>query len=457
MHRFDERDRLLSREIFDYVEARLGGAPTLNAPASEAELQRRVGETVTEDGLGAPEAFRIFRDTLAPACVNCGHPRFLSFIPHAPSTASTLFDLALSASGIFADWWIEGAGAVYAENQALRWLADLLDWPSDAGGVFVSGGTAGNLSALAVARDDRRPQGDGAERRPAVALAAGAHSSLRLAARVLDLDVLDVPSDDRGRMLGSALRRSVDASELATCVVAATAGTTNLGVIDDLGGIADLCEERGLWMHVDGAYGGAALAVPGIRNRFAGIERADSFVVDPHKWLFAPLDCAALLYRDPTLARRTFAQTAEYIDSVENRGEWNPSDYAVHLSRRARGLPFWFSLATHGTRTYAEAIEYALGLARDAAGLIRETPYLELAFEPELSVVAFRRKGWEPRDYDRWSAATLADGLTLTAPTSWRGETLLRMCFLHPRTTLADVREIVASLADHRPRTRRVE
>jgi L-2,4-diaminobutyrate decarboxylase len=446
MHLFDDGGQALAREVFDYVEDRLGQAPQLNSPASERELRRRAGQTVTDDGLGAAEAFRIFREVLAPACVNCSHPRFLGFIPHAPTTASTLFDMAVSATGIFADWWIEGAGAIHAENEALRWIADLLNWPEEAGGVFVSGGTAGNLSALAVGRDANRHRAAEPARRAAVAICAGGHSSLRLAARVVDLEVLEVPSDDRGRMLGSALRRALDASDLDPRVVAATAGTTNLGAIDDLEGIAEVCEEHDLWMHVDGAYGGAAVAAPSVRSRFAGIERADSFVVDPHKWLFAPLDCAALLYRDPARGRAAFAQHAEYIDTVERRSEWNPSDYAVHLSRRARGLPFWFSLATHGARAYADAIEHGLALARAAAELIRSAPHLELIFEPELSVVVFRRIGWQPRDYREWSDLMLAKGLTVTAPTSWKGETLLRFCFVNPTTRVQDVEDILDQL-----------
>lgn len=269
---------------------------------------------------------------------------------------------------------------------------------------------------------------------------------MRLAARVLDLAVLEVPSDDRGRMVGSALRRTLEASEQVPCVVAATAGTTNLGVIDDLEGVAEVSEEYGCWLHVDGAYGGAALAAPSVRERFSGIERADSFVVDPHKWLLAPLDCAALLYREPELARAAFAQHAEYIDAVEDRSEWNPSDYAIHLSRRARGLPLWFSLSSHGTRAYSRAIESSLALAREAAELIRRAPDLELVLDPELSVVVFRRCGWQRPDYEQWSERMLAAGLTLTAPTSWNGETLLRFCFIHPATTIEDVESILDSL-----------
>ena len=193
--------------------------------------------------------------------------------------------------------------------------------------------------------------------------------------------------------------------------MAATAGTTNVGAIDDLAGIAAVCREHGVWMHVDGAYGGAALAAPSVRDRFAGIEHADSFIVDPHKWLFAPFDSCALLYRRPGLARAAHTQHAGYLEHVQG-SERNPSDYAVHLSRRARGLPFWFSLAAHGTRAYTEAIEHTLDVARQAADEIRSRPHVELLNEPELTVLVLRRPGWSP--------PTTRRGPSGSWPTAWR-------------------------------------
>ncbi len=446
MHLFEPADEALAKRVFGYVERRLAGPGSLNSPKSEQELSRLAGETITESGLGAEEAFRIFEEILAPACVNTSHPRFLSFVPNAPTTASILIDLAVSASAISADWWIEASGAIHAENETLRWIAGTLGWPADAGGVFVSGGTAGNLSALAVARDTwrRRRREPG---RAAMAITGGGHSSLRLAARILDVEVVEIAADDRGRMLGPPLSAALDASGHEVFAVAATAGSTNFGAVDDLDAIARICGERGIWMHVDGAYGGAAALVPAERRLFAGLERADSLVVDPHKWLFAPFDSAALLYRNPGLAAAAFTQKAEYIDVIEERAEWNPSDFAIHLTRRARGLPLWFSLAANGWRPYADAIERCIGLAREAGELIEAAPELELYCAPELSVVVFRRRGWEPPDYQRWSEKALADGLTMTAPTSWRGETLLRFCFINPTTTAEDIAEILASLA----------
>jgi glutamate/tyrosine decarboxylase-like PLP-dependent enzyme len=240
-------------------------------------------------------------------------------------------------------------------------------------------------------------------------------------------------------------------------VVVATSGTTNAGVIDDLAGVADVCERHGLWLHVDGAYGGAGLAAPSVRHLYDGIERADSFIVDPHKWLFAPFDCCALVYRDPFEARRAHTQHAEYLDVLHAGGhpdggehdeDWNPSDFAHHLSRRARGLPFWFSLATYGTDAYRDAVEVTLKVAHEGAQLVKAAPHLELIMEPELSVVLFRRVGWTPAQYRAWSDRLLRDGTAFVTPTGWAGETVLRYCIVNPRTTVADIQLVVDSLRD---------
>jgi glutamate/tyrosine decarboxylase-like PLP-dependent enzyme len=266
----------------------------------------------------------------------------------------------------------------------------------------------------------------------------------------MDVDVVEVPVPEvepfRGEALATALAGLGDRAADVFAVVA-TAGTTNLGVVDDLDGIGRVCERHGIWFHVDGAYGGAALAAPSVRDRFAGVERADSFVVDPHKWLFAPFDACALVYRDPDLARAAHTQHAGYLDVLTDRDEWNPSDYAHHLSRRARGLPFWFSLAVHGTDAYRDAVETTLRVAREGAGLIRAAPHLELLVEPRLSILAFRRTGWSAADYRAWSDRMLAEGTAFCVPTTFEGEPAMRLCIVNPRTTVADLAVIIDTLA----------
>jgi glutamate/tyrosine decarboxylase-like PLP-dependent enzyme len=259
------------------------------------------------------------------------------------------------------------------------------------------------------------------------------------------MDALVVETPDH-RLTAAAVQAAAaadpDLSDVAAVVC--TSGTTNAGIIDDLAGVGALARERGWWFHVDGAYGGSAIFARSVRDKYAGLELADSFILDPHKWLFTPFDCCALLYAEPALARATHTQDASYLDVIHTSdGEWNPTDYAYHLTRRARGLPLWFSLAVNGVDAYREAIEAALRLAQETADLIRSTPQLELIREPDLGVVLFRRLGWQPADYDAWATALHDDQIAFIPPTKWEGETVGRFAFLHPHTPIDLVREIL--------------
>ncbi len=416
---------------------------TTARPASE--LAAAVGRTITASGIGGAAALSLFDQVLEPATRAQDDVLNLAYIPSAPTNAAVAFDLVTSAANIFGGTWEAGAGAIFAENEALAWIVQLLGWPATAGGCFVSGGTMGNLSALAAAREYAthcRGGHPGSGWR--LACTTEVHSSIRAAARILDVGVLEVGLDDRGHLTGNALRRALAGTDDVFAVVA-TAGTTNAGVVDDLGDVADVCTERALWLHVDGAYGGAGLAAPSVRHRFAGIERADSFIVDPHKWLFAPYDCCALLYRTPELARAAHAQHASYLDEID-REEWNPADLAIHLSRRARGLPFWFSLATHGTDRYTAAVEQTIATAAAVATAIGRFAHLRLIREPELSVILFERPGWSEAEYRAWSQRNATEGVVLCLPTRWQGHVVLRLAFVNPETTAERIIEILAAL-----------
>ena len=319
MHRYDDGTDAMARLVLDYAVDRLRLDPVpLDGPLSYDELAARVGETITPRGLGAETVMRLFGEVIGPACLSNDSYRYLSFIPAAPTKASQLFDIVVSASAISGISWLEASGAVYAENQALRFLADRAGLPAGAGGCFVSGGSAANLSALVVARDTAAQRLGGRPPRWRVAVGEQTHSSVASVLRIVDAEPFVVPSDEHDRMTGAALGHALDADGDPGSVfaVVATAGTTNAGIVDDLEGVAAVAGERGLWLHVDGAYGGAALLAPSARARFTGIEAADSFVVDPHKWLFAPFDCAALVYREPELARAVNAQHASYLDAI---------------------------------------------------------------------------------------------------------------------------------------------
>jgi aromatic-L-amino-acid decarboxylase len=445
MHSVDATTEQMIRSVLAYAEnrLRLDPVPLDQGARDPAVLDAALHGLLDDLPHNPDQVLGVYTSCLAPAVISADSPRFLGFIPAAPTKAALLFDMLISCASIQGISWLEAAGAIAAENQVLRLIADRAGLPGSAGGCFVSGGSAANLSALMVAREAAKRRAPGGRWR--VAVSSEAHSSIAATLRILEMEPLTVPTDDH-RMTGAALRAAIEAdgdpSSLAAVV--ATSGTTNAGIIDDLAGAAAVCRELGAWFHVDGAYGGAGLFAPSIRGAYDGIEHADSFIVDPHKWLFAPFDCAALLYRDPALARSVHRQDASYLDVIhDDPAEWNPTDYAYHLTRRARGLPLWFSLAVHGVRAYSEAIEAALALARQAAAEIRARAELELIREPELGVVLFRRTGWTPSQYAGWADRLLRDQVAFIPPTSWDGQTVARFAFLHPHTTMDLVREIL--------------
>ena len=449
MHYFDENTDALAERVLEYAKARTRLDPIpLNFPKTEPELRSLIGETITPDGIGGMRALDLFIDVLEPASLSVDYTKYLSFVPAAPTEAAILFDLVVGAASIYGGSWLEGAGAVHAENEALEWIRAIAGMPKGTEGVFVSGGTIGNLSALHAARKDAADRlGENRPARFAIVASKQSHSSIKSAAEVMDCDVVLVETDENRRMTAAGVAAALDEHGDRICAVAATSGTTNLGVIDDLRGIGEVCRERGVWLHVDGAYGGAGLATERTRHLFDGLELADSFIVDPHKWLFAPFDCCALLYRNPEKAVKAHAQHAGYLSFLDAHGDRNPSDYAIHLTRRVRGLPFWFSLATYGTRAYADAVDATLDLADAAADMIRDLDYVELAHPPSLSVVAFTRTGWGPADYQDWSEKAMNEGLAFVTPSRLAGEPIYRFCFVNPRTTTGEIAEILAALA----------
>jgi glutamate/tyrosine decarboxylase-like PLP-dependent enzyme len=475
MHSVDPTTEQMIRSVLAYAEnrLRLDPVPLDGNRRDPAQFDAVLNGLPSEEPHNADQVLGAWASVLAPAVISADSPRFLGFIPAAPAKAALLFDMLVSCASIQGISWLEASGAIHAENLVLRLIADRAGLPASAGGCFVSGGSAANLSALMVAREMAKRRAGGAEapatesrgpkaiggfqggrspgltqrqdRRFRAVVGGDAHSSIVNTLRILEMGALTVTTPDH-RLTGSALRTAIEAdgdpASLATVV--ATAGTTNAGIVDDLTGAAEVAREYGLWFHVDGAYGGAGLFAPSVRRIFDGIEHADSFVLDPHKWLFAPFDCAALLYREPALARSVHKQDASYLDVIHDEpADWNPTDYAYHLTRRARGLPLWFSLSVHGVRAYSEAIEAAIRQAAGTAAEIAKRSYLELIREPDLGVVLFRRRGWAPEQYSEWADRLLADQVAFIPPSAWEGETVARFAFLHPHTSMDLVRQIL--------------
>ncbi|MEI6709355.1 MAG: pyridoxal-dependent decarboxylase [Actinomycetota bacterium] len=454
-HKLFTYDDKFAQAIFAYCAERLAMNPIpLDYGSLHPVPDSALKGLITDQGHAPEEILNLFRDQLAPSVVSIDSPGFLAFIPNAPTKNSLLFDMVVACSGLNGTSWLEAEGVVVAENQALEFLVERVGLPAGSGGAFVSGGSIGNLSSLTVGRDvgrARHPELKPWEVR--FAISADAHSSIGKALHVLGVNPLYVETDDH-RMTVENLKAALAADPHPESVVGvvATCGTTNAGIIDDLEGIGAYARANNLWFHVDGAYGGATIFAPSMQEEIKGLRHADSFIVDPHKWLFAPLDCCALLYRDPTTARKFLAQQAGYLDILHGDEEedykWNPSDFGIHLSRRARGLPFWFSLVTNGVAAYESAVEAGLDLAKMAVKKINSLDFLELVRPEGLSIVLFRRKGWTDAQYNQWSRQLLENQIAFVTPTKWEGETVARLAFLHPDTSEEMVDAILSSMAD---------
>ncbi len=445
-------DQALVDVVLAYVTERLAIEDTpIDGFGDREEMRKALEGLIGPEPKDPAKVLGIYEKYLSETVLSADSPRFFGFIPAAPTKASLLFDMVVSAASLQGCSWLEAAGAVMAENQALRTMADIAGMPQSAGGTFVSGGSAGNLSALVVARDTARAR-RAANGQPLyqlqVVVSDQAHSSIKNALNIVDMGAIVIPTTD-GCMTREDLEQGLAQQDLSNVVaIVATAGTTNAGIIDQLDAVADSAEAHGWWFHVDGAYGGAGMLDPEKREMYTGIERVDSLVMDPHKWWFAPFDSAALIYKDPHLARAVHTQDASYLDVIHTGDltEFNPSDLAFHLTRRARGMALWFSLAVNGLDAYRDAVVAGNTMARYAADQIKAHPSLELIREPDLSVVLFRRAGWNAQNYDEWSADLLTQQIAFVTSSTWRGETVGRLVFLHPATTTAMVDEVLAAL-----------
>ncbi len=457
MHTIDIDLVDMTLDVMKYAIDRISNVtPELGAPRKEADLLRIVGETVTPSGIGGEAAFKLFRDVLVKATVPIDHPRHLAFVPAAPTRAAIMFDLVTSASSIHGAYWMEGGGGIFCENQAMKWLVSLTGMPKGTFGVFTSGGTAANLSAIVAAREEWRSRdADHIGQKGLLITSDAAHSSVQAMAKVIDADMLMIHCEGdnlTGKELQATINKLEEKDRNRLFAVVATGGTTNAGIIDELNTIADVCEKEKVWFHIDCAYGGGALAARSVRHLFNGIERADSVTIDPHKWLFSPYDCGAVIYKDMELAKNAHSQKGSYLEIFKDEGAhgFNPSDYQIQLTRRVRGMPLWFSLAMHGTDKYRVAIERGIELAQIAAKKIEDRPYLELVRPPSLSVVLYRRKGWTPDQYREWTYKNHRDGVALVTPTKWKTngefETVSRFCFINPDTTEKDIDVILDTM-----------
>lgn len=426
--------------------------------ATPLDMQRRLGGPPPEEPEGFDRALRSVIDDVLPFRSNIQHPGYLAYIPGSGTWPGALGDLVASAMNLDCGNWMESSGPSQVELQVLDWFRTWIGYPEGASGVLVSGGSAANMTALACARELRL----GAMTEGSVVYCSDqSHSSVARAARTLGFrpeQVRVLPSDDRYRLRLDSLASAVSADRAAglmPLLVSANAGATNTGAVDPLPQLAAYCDEQGIWLHVDAAYGGFAVLTQWGRRLMRGLELADSVTLDPHKWLYQPFECGALLVRERGALERAFSVNPDYLaDTEAQHTEVNFAARGLQLTRASRALKLWMSLRTFGLAAFRDAINDALGLAELAERSVREDDRLELLMEATLGIICFRRRfpGVDSESELAFRNASLLESLAssgfgMLSSTQLRGRYAIRLCVLNHTSTAEDVRRVIEHVA----------
>ncbi|MCI0524890.1 MAG: aminotransferase class I/II-fold pyridoxal phosphate-dependent enzyme, partial [Acidobacteria bacterium] len=385
------------------------------------------------------------------------HPRFFAFIPGPSNFVSVMADALASGFNPFAGNWLEGSGPSQIELVTIDWLREICGLPETAGGLFVSGGSMANLTALATARHARLDKGS---ENAVIYFSDQTHNSIEKGLRVLGFEqqqIRELPSDNAFRMPVASLRHAIAQDRTngkqPFCVIA-NAGTTNTGAVDPLEHIADLCARENLWLHVDGAYGAAACLSDRGKRLLAGIERADSISLDPHKWLFQPFEIGCVIARDALSLKKTFHTMAEYLEDTRRveEEEINYYDYGLQLTRGFRALKLWLSIKAFGASAFREAINRGFELAEYAESALRRSERWEIATPATMGIVTFRyvAEGCSESEINeihrRMVEMMAEDGFAFANSTTLRGRTVMRFCTINPRATDEDIRATIEQL-----------
>lgn len=420
-----------------------------------AELDARIGTGFAEEPTPASEVLDLVEREVLSAITRVDHPRFYAFVPGPGNFVGAMADALAAGYNVFAGHWLAASGPGAVELSAIDWLRRVCGLPVGAGGLFVSGGSMANLTAIAAAR---RATSGGPDPQAVVYFGDQTHNSLAKGLRILGFtepQMRLLSSDAAQRLELSALREAIATDRRAGrrpfCVVA-NAGTTNTGAVDPLPEIAAICRDEGLWLHVDGAYGAAAALSARGRAALRGLELADSITLDPHKWLFQPFEIGCVLVRDMRHLHAAFAvhpeDQASYLDDVGRIAEREVVFYehGPQLTRSFRALKLWMSLRVYGVRAFRETMDRGIALAEEAERLLRSDERWEVVTPAQLAVVTFAparpdlslddRNALVQRAVER----LIADGYAMVTSTQVGGRVVLRFCLIHPDATLADLR-----------------
>ena len=426
-----------------------------------AQTERMLRSPLPEQPTPVRELVDILARDVFPNAFKADHPRFYAFVPSPTNFVSVIGDLLISGHNLFAGHWLAASAAGQIELNVIDWLNELVGFPKDAGGILVSGGSMANLSAVATAREARL---GGPNERAIVYCSDQTHSSMAKGLRILGFrpeQKRTIATDDGFRLsipaLEAAIAEDRAAGRLPFCVVA-NGGTTNTGAIDPLGPLADLCAREKLWLHVDGAYGAAAVITERGRVALSGIERADSITLDPHKWLFQPYELGCLLVRDANVLRAAFRvedeDHADYLEDVTRHVQHDVNFYecGVQLTRSFKALKLWLSMRAFGLAEFRRAIEAGFEMADHAERTLRAAGTWEMVTPSQMGIVTFRWRD-EAKSAAQIDAVTRGtvemmreDGYALVISTALRGRPVLRLCPINPTTNALEIEETVARL-----------
>lgn len=427
------------------------------AHASREEMDQIFDENVPEKASDFQTVFDFVIKEVMPKSDILSHPKTYSFVPGPSNYVSVLADTLATGFNVFSGGWAASPAAAELEIVTMNWLLKLFKFPEKrGGGIFTSGGSMANLTALVTAR--RQRCGDDFSK-AVIYMSDQAHSSNIKAIRVLGFkkeQVRIIPTDLEFKMAVSKLKNAIAKDRLEGlqpfCIIA-SAGTTNTGTVDPLDEIAKICKTEKLWFHIDGAYGGAAILSKKGSQLLKGIEKADSLTIDPHKWLYQPYEMGCLLVRNHKWLSQTFSEKPEYLRDIEgNTSEINFYDHGIQLTRRFRALKFYMSVKTFGLNAFKKAISYTIDTAEKVEAHLRKSSEWEVISPATLAVINFR---YNPIGYDfteqeldeinqEVSRKVMESREAMLVTTVLQDQIVLRMCLINPRTTLQDVKETLA-------------
>jgi aromatic-L-amino-acid/L-tryptophan decarboxylase len=430
--------------VVEHFEHRSDGPAIKASPADD--LRQALGGPVPEAPGDPVEAMQLLVDFALSNMQHGDHPRYFARVPGPSSYAGVLGEWLGTGFNAIAASWAGSSGPSTVELVVLDWLRELLGLPTGTEGILMSGGSLSNMTALAAAR---------AQLGSGVAyLSDQTHASIPRALTALGFPsdhVRVLASDDRLRLTAAAVGDAVRTdrnSGLEPRLIIATAGTTNTGAVDELEGLAELAAAEGMWLHVDGAYGAPAALCPTGRTVLRGLEMADSLVLDPHKWLFAPYDVGCLFVRRPGALDQTFSMRPEYLADVRRDAvEVNFGDRSLELTRRSRALKLWLMLKVYGASRVRDAVERCIGLAEHAQRLLDSDPKWEVVTPAQLGIVTFAHRDWTDEEHSARAAELAASGYATVTSTVLRGRHALRLCTINPLTTESDIEHTLRRLA----------